>query len=306
MWSVMNSGPVEQLSPIANRSACISDAASASTVWPASIVPVSSIVAETITGRRNPSSAKTRSMPISAALTVRVSFCVSSASRSAPPSTRPSSPAVVDVHHLREGDAAGDGQRFRRRPEVAGDESRATGRAVGVGDCARKAGGSLVDLAHLVGQVEFGEDDRAAAKRVGGDDVGASLEIAAMRIGDDVGARHVELLRAAIVREPAVVLGRQIAAVQIRAVRTPDNEDAIRGSFVQQLDAIFTVAHGLLWYRMGQGAHGSPADHRANPETASVRPARRACRNGRAGRSSWIAPLLLRDCGVRSRRRSAL
>ena len=40
----MNSGPVEQLRPSENRSACISDAASASAVWPASIVPVSSIV----------------------------------------------------------------------------------------------------------------------------------------------------------------------------------------------------------------------------------------------------------------------
>ena len=53
-WSVMNSGPVAQLSPRYRRSRCIRETASASTPCPASIVPVVSMVPETATGTRRP------------------------------------------------------------------------------------------------------------------------------------------------------------------------------------------------------------------------------------------------------------
>jgi hypothetical protein len=46
----MNSGPVAQFMPNASGLACRSDAHMASTVCPASIVPIGSIVTDTITG----------------------------------------------------------------------------------------------------------------------------------------------------------------------------------------------------------------------------------------------------------------
>ena len=61
-WSVMNSGPVAQLSPMAKRSACDSEAAEASAVCPASMVPMASMVPETITEMRSPRSSRSRSI----------------------------------------------------------------------------------------------------------------------------------------------------------------------------------------------------------------------------------------------------
>ena len=85
----MNSGPVAQLMPTESSGACITDAYSASTPWPASIVPIGSIVTETITGVRQPTSAKACSTPIRPALRLRVSCVVSSSSTSAPPERSP-------------------------------------------------------------------------------------------------------------------------------------------------------------------------------------------------------------------------
>jgi hypothetical protein len=67
MWSVMNSGPVAQLSPRYKRLACSTDVASASTDWPASMVPIGSMVPEMAMGTRRPTLAKARSQPSSAA-----------------------------------------------------------------------------------------------------------------------------------------------------------------------------------------------------------------------------------------------
>ena len=53
------------------------EVASASTDWPASIVPIGSMVPEMATGMRRPTRAKARSQPRSAALTLRVSCAVS-------------------------------------------------------------------------------------------------------------------------------------------------------------------------------------------------------------------------------------
>ena len=89
MWSRMNSGPVAQLIPTESRGACITEAYSASTPWPASMVPIGSIVTETITGVRQPISAKACSIPISPALRLRVSCVVSRSRTSAPPWSRP-------------------------------------------------------------------------------------------------------------------------------------------------------------------------------------------------------------------------
>ena len=89
MWSVMNSGPVAQFNPTESSGACMIEAYSASTSWPASIVPMGSIVTETISGVRQPTSANACSMPISPALRLRVSCTVSRTSTSAPPESSP-------------------------------------------------------------------------------------------------------------------------------------------------------------------------------------------------------------------------
>ena len=69
----MNSGPVEQLSPIEKRSRCSSDVHSASTAWPASMVPVGSIVPLTISGRVTPAACIASRTPRAAAFTLSVS-----------------------------------------------------------------------------------------------------------------------------------------------------------------------------------------------------------------------------------------
>ena len=85
----MNSGPVEQLRPSENGARCSSETVSASTPWPASMVPVGSMVALIISGRLTPASCSASRTPSAAALTFSVSWQVSSSSASAPPAMRP-------------------------------------------------------------------------------------------------------------------------------------------------------------------------------------------------------------------------
>jgi len=81
----MNSGPVAQLSPIEKRSRCSSATESASTPWPASIVPIGSIVPLIMSGSSTPASRRAARTPSAAALTFSVSWAVSSSSASTPP-----------------------------------------------------------------------------------------------------------------------------------------------------------------------------------------------------------------------------
>ena len=69
-----------------SKSACAIDAQKASAVCPASMVPMLSMVPETIAGMRQPISSRTRSIASSAAFTLRVSCAVSTTRTSAPPS----------------------------------------------------------------------------------------------------------------------------------------------------------------------------------------------------------------------------
>ena len=85
----MNSGPVAQFIPNASGFACRSDAHMASTVWPASIVPIGSIVTEMMNGTSLPISFESLRTARMAALMFRVSWQVSTSSKSTPPSTRP-------------------------------------------------------------------------------------------------------------------------------------------------------------------------------------------------------------------------
>ena len=61
-----------------------------------------------------------------------------------------------------------------------------------LGRLARQFAAALVDLERPVGDVELGQRDRRAAERVGLHHVGAGLEVAAMDVAHQVGAREVQ------------------------------------------------------------------------------------------------------------------
>ena len=66
--------------------------------------------------------------------------------------------------------------------------------------------GLNVDLVYPVAQIEFAENDRASAKRIGLDDVAAHAEKIRMNVADDVGtAQHQHF--AAILLAPVIVQG---------------------------------------------------------------------------------------------------
>ena len=73
----MNSGPVAQFMPKASGCVCRSDAHMASTVWPASIEPIGSMVTETTMESVAPISLRQFLMARVAALILRVSWQVS-------------------------------------------------------------------------------------------------------------------------------------------------------------------------------------------------------------------------------------
>ena len=158
------------------------DAQSASTSWPASIVPIGSMVPETATGtppadlRRTP--ARCRAAP---ALTLRVSWQVSRSRKSAPPSSRPSAWTRKCADQLVEGDAAGDRDRLGRRARSSRRRSAAARASTNSrGGLAReRAAASRLISKRLVGEAVLGEHERRAAEGVGLDDVGAGLEVAA-------------------------------------------------------------------------------------------------------------------------------
>ena len=127
------SGPSAQLSPTMNGSAWRMLCQKASTVWPDSVRPeASTIVPETITGRRSPISSKRSASAEIAAFALSVSKIVSMRRMSAPPSTRPGGQFAVGVFELRPRDAA------RRRVPTSGAHRRCpVRRAERAGDVAR-------------------------------------------------------------------------------------------------------------------------------------------------------------------------
>src|SRR5512143_3924132 len=94
MWEVIPSGPVAQFSPIEKRGNGSMAARAAATSVPTSIVPVLSIVRETITGTSRFIRSSVSKQETSAILTWSRSWHVSTISRSAPAST--SAPACSE------------------------------------------------------------------------------------------------------------------------------------------------------------------------------------------------------------------
>ncbi len=152
-WSVMKSGPVAQLSPMAKQVAVRERRRRAPrSAWPASIVPIRSrSTPRARSAARGRAARSASSMPSSAALTFSVSCWVSRKSTSAPPSTSPTVCSAIGSAQLVEGDAAGDRDGLacpapssrRRSAACRGGRRR-------VGDLARQARRGVVDLVDLV------------------------------------------------------------------------------------------------------------------------------------------------------------
>ena len=219
----------------------------ASTVWPDSVRPeASTIVPEMITGSRSPSSSNSDSTAKIAALAFSVSKIVSMSRMSAPPSTRPRRGVVIGLLELRPRDAPGgrvaDVRADRcgpvRRPEGAGDETRATG--LGgfgrVGSGASEPGGRHVELADDA-RVEavVGLGDPGRRKGVGRDDVGARFEVGGMdRLDGRRSGQRQEIVVAAqvsgMIAEPVAAERRLVELVRLehRAHRAVEDQDALR------------------------------------------------------------------------------
>ncbi len=80
-----------------------------------------------------------------------------------------------------------------------------------------------------------------------------------MRVLNDVRAGDHELLRAAVVLDPTVVLSCQVAAVQIRAVRPANHENPLLERLVKRLYAFVQVGHRTLNVSDSRRATGNHA-----------------------------------------------
>ena len=231
----MNSGPVAQLMPTESSGACMTEAYSASTSWPASIVPIGSIVTETMTGVRQPTSANACSMPMSPALRFRVSCVVSTQQHVRAARHEADCLRAVVPDHLVEGHAAGDGHGLRRRAHRPRDEAQAAG-GRGLGRrLARDLGGAAVDLDGLVRQAVLGEHERRAPEGVRLDHVGAGREVVRVHFSDEIGPRQDQVLVAALEVRTSEILRRQVLALHPRPRRPVEHEDALGEKLLERL-----------------------------------------------------------------------
>ncbi len=120
----MNSGPVAQFRPMASRSACATETQKASAAWPASMVPMGSMVPETMTGTLQPSSrssvlnAEQRRLHVARVLAGLDQQEVDAALH------QRLGLLVVSFPKFGEGDAAGDRDGLGGGAHGAGDEAR--------------------------------------------------------------------------------------------------------------------------------------------------------------------------------------
>src|SRR5262249_16914764 len=85
-------------------------------------------------------------------------------------------------------------------------------------------GGALVDLVHLVGEIEFAEHDTRAAEGVGLDYIGAGLEVSGVNVFNDVGTAKDQNFRA-VLFAPEIV-ERRVALLNLSGDRGVINDDA--------------------------------------------------------------------------------
>ena len=117
--------------------------------------------------------------------------------------------AVAGVVHV-----GGDGERLVGGAEASGDEAGLVGIAVGVvvGDFSRQSRRFAVYFVHAVLEAELGEAVAGGGEGVGGENVGAGVEVLALDVADEVGLGEDQNVYAAL---EVVVVGGELVASEV-------------------------------------------------------------------------------------------
>ena len=234
----MNSGPVAQFKPIDSSGACWTEAKSASIAWPASIVPIGSIVTDPMIGTRQPTCGKRLLGADQAGFEVARVLGRLDQQRVRPSREQPDRLGPVMDDHLVEGGAARHGDGLGRRTHGARDESGPVRRRKFLRGVPSDLGGEAVDLERAIGQAVFREDEGRRPERVGLDHVGARREVLLVHPQDDVRARAHEVLVASLELLPAEVGRGQVLPLEPRSRGAVQDQDALRQHLPERFGAL--------------------------------------------------------------------
>ncbi len=199
---------------------------------------MASIVPDTMSGTRCPTSRIAASMPRRPALTFRVSCWVSRMKEIRSALEEPGRLLLEVADQRLEGDAAGDRDRLRGRAHRAGDEPRAIP-GLGLGHrLAGELGGDPVQLAGALGKAILGEDERRAAEGIGLDDVGPDREVPPVDVEDDVGPGDDQILIAPVEIRAAEVGGREVPGLDGGAHGAVEDQDPLPKELLEQSGAL--------------------------------------------------------------------
>src|SRR5579859_4478103 len=135
---------------------------------------------------------------------------------------------VVGVTQFFKGDSAGHGDRFGRRTHRSRHEAGFARRAVFLSGLARQFGSAAIQKESVVRQAIFGENDGSAAKGIGLNNIGASLEVLAVNLQHHIGPRAHQIFVAAFQRGTAEVLGGEVSLLQHGPHGAVEHQDALR------------------------------------------------------------------------------
>jgi hypothetical protein len=174
------------------------------------------------------------------------------------------------LDQLVEGDAAGDGDRPRRRAHRTADEAHPPRSVELGGGLARQRRRQAADLEGLVGESVLAQHQRRRAERVGLDDVGTGREVEARQSAHDLGAGDAEMLVAALERRAAEVLGGQVEALERGAGGAVEHQDALVERFEQGRGTGFGIRKGRQRRRHGHALRRRLAHVRSQNEKRLV------------------------------------
>ena len=164
---------------------------------------------------------------------------------------------VVGLPQLLEGHVAAERQRLGRRSERAGHKPRFRRGGEFVGRLSRQPRRRDVQLPGLSFETELGQHDWRALKTVGGDDVGARLEIGAMHRENPFGMGVAQVLVAPFQAGAAVVGGGGMVRLQHGAHGAIEDQDP-RGQRIIELLSPETVDQGQV-YSTGPASIAEPS-----------------------------------------------
>ena len=148
------------------------------------------------------------------------------------------------VNQFVERDPPGNRDGLGRRPHRAGHETRLPRRGALLGRPPRQLCGGHIDLANLIFQIVFSQDDRHSSERVRLDDVGPGFEVFPVNVQDDIRAGQNQVFVAALERRTAEILRREIPFLQASAHGAVQDGDSLVEDFVKQFRLIVSTTHG--------------------------------------------------------------